>query len=160
MTTAYPTLDSEKSVDTRYPTQILFWQAARCFAEYSWVVRFRPTCLRLILIGEFFFPEFPRFDNNWRYVSKYGGVLSLFVKFSRSKKIRKVKYIMHLEEKNGKILKVKKMREKIWKLREKRISHKNDPDFFQNIHYSTFPRFTVVFALYTERRAEWTRTQI
>ena len=39
-----------------------------------------------------FFPYFPKFGNNGRYVSIYGGVLSLFVKFSRSKKIKSVKF--------------------------------------------------------------------
>ena len=32
-----------------------------------------------------FLPCFPKFGNNWRYVSIYGGVLSLFVKFFKSK---------------------------------------------------------------------------
>ena len=35
-----------------------------------------------------FFLKIPLFGNNWRYVSIYGGVLSLFVKFSRSKNIK------------------------------------------------------------------------
>ena len=29
--------------------------------------------------------SFSKFGNNWRYVSTYGGVLPLFVKFSRTK---------------------------------------------------------------------------
>ena len=36
--------------------------------------------LRLVLVGELFFRNFPKFGNNWRYVSRYGGVPSLFVK--------------------------------------------------------------------------------
>ena len=43
--------------------------------------------LRLILIGELFFQIFPKFGNNRKYVSIYGGVLSLFVKFSRRTEI-------------------------------------------------------------------------
>ena len=39
-----------------------------------------------------FFPYFPKFGYNWRYVSIYGGVLSPFVKFSRSIKINLVKF--------------------------------------------------------------------
>ena len=41
-----------------------------------------------------FFPLFPKFGDTWRYVSIGGGVLSLFVKFSRrrSKKNKFVKF--------------------------------------------------------------------
>ena len=35
-----------------------------------------------------FFPKIPKFGNNWRYVSIYGGILSLFVKFCRSKNLK------------------------------------------------------------------------
>ena len=38
------------------------------------------------------FPYFPKFGSHWRYVSIFGGVLSLFVKLSRSKKIKFVKF--------------------------------------------------------------------
>ena len=48
----------------------------------------RTPPLRFILLGERFFHNFPKFGNNWRYVSTYGGVLSLFVKFSRTKNIK------------------------------------------------------------------------
>ena len=41
---------------------------------------------------------------------KYGGVLSLFVKFSRSKKIRFLNF--HIFKKKGKSAKIKKLREK------------------------------------------------
>ena len=34
------------------------------------------------------FPKFQTFGNNWAYVSICGGVLPLFVKFSRSKNIK------------------------------------------------------------------------
>ena len=41
---------------------------------------------RLILTGERFFHNFPMSGKNWRYVSIYEGVLSLFVKLSKSEK--------------------------------------------------------------------------
>ena len=44
--------------------------------------------LRLIHIGERFFQNFQSLEKNWTYVSIYGGVLSLFVKFSKSKNIK------------------------------------------------------------------------
>ena len=43
-------------------------------------------------LSESVFSIISKFENNWRYVSIYGGVLSLFVKFSRSKKIKFVKF--------------------------------------------------------------------
>ena len=33
--------------------------------------------LGLIPIGEFFFLEFPKFGNNWIYVSRYAGVVTI-----------------------------------------------------------------------------------
>ena len=68
--------------------------------------------LRLILLGERFLPIFSKFGNNWRYVSIYGGVLSLFVKFSRSKNFKFVKFHI-LEEKIRKMWKIEKLGEKI-----------------------------------------------
>ena len=58
-----------------------------------------------------FFPNFSKFGNNWRYVSMYGGVLSLFVKFSGSKNIKFVN-IPIFGKKTGKIWKIEKLREK------------------------------------------------
>ena len=61
------------------------------------------TIMRLILIGELFspfFPFFPKCGNNRRYVSIYGGVLSLFVKFSRSKKIKFVQFHIYIWKTN------------------------------------------------------------
>ena len=47
-----------------------------------------------------FFPKFPKFGNNWTYVSIYGGVLSLFVKFSKSKNIKFVTIPIFGKKKN------------------------------------------------------------
>ena len=50
-------------------------------------------------ISESFFPEFPKFENDWRFVSRYGGV----VKFSRSTKNRFVKFHIYIwKNKSGK----------------------------------------------------------
>ena len=46
---------------------------------------------RFILIGERVFPKIPKLGINWRYVSIYGGVLSLFVNFSR--RIKNIKFV-------------------------------------------------------------------
>ena len=69
-----------------------------------------------------FFPNFPKFGNNWRWVSTYGGVLSLFVKFSRSKNIKFVNIPIFGKKKNRKIWKIEKMREKKVENLEKKSS--------------------------------------
>ena len=50
--------------------------------------------------------------NNWRHVSIYGGVLSLFVKFSQEAKKSSPLGFTYLEKKNRKIWKIEKLREK------------------------------------------------
>ena len=52
---------------------------------------------RLILIGEPF-PYFSKFRNNWRFVSRYGGLPSLFVKSPEEAKNRLVNH--HILGKN------------------------------------------------------------
>ena len=75
--------------------------------------------------GERFFHIFHKFGNNWRYVSIFGGVLSLFVKFSRSKKIKFVKVLTYLGNKIKKIWKIEKLREKKVEIMGKKLSDKN-----------------------------------
>ena len=58
------------------------------------------------------------------YVSIYGGALSLFVKFSRTKKIVFVKF--HVIVKIRKIWKIEKLREPNGKNEGKKRSSKND----------------------------------
>ena len=67
--------------------------------------------LRLILSGERFFHNFQKFGNNWRYASIYGGVLSLFVKFSTRKKIKFVEFHTFGKKKIRKILRIETLRE-------------------------------------------------
>ena len=69
-----------------------------------------------------FFPEFPKFENIGRYVSRYGGVLSLFVKFSRRKKIRSVNFHVFGKKKSGTCGRLKSCAKKTWKLWEKSSS--------------------------------------
>ena len=59
----------------------------------------------------FFSLLFPKFGNNWRYVPVYGGFLSLFVNFPRSKTIKFVKFHI-FGKKNQEIWKSEKLREK------------------------------------------------
>ena len=65
-----------------------------------------------------FSPYFPKFGNIWRYVSTYGGVLSVFVKFSISKKIKFVKVYIFGKKKIRKMCKIENLREiivsKLW----------------------------------------------
>ena len=89
-----------------------------------WLGRWPACILRPILSGELFFPEFPKFRNNWRYQSRYGVVLSLFGIFSRSKNIRFVKFRI-FREKIRKIRKTKKNREKDMETMRKELSDKN-----------------------------------
>ena len=71
------------------------------------------------LIGERF-PQNFRFGNNWRYESIYGGVLSLFMNFSRSKNIKFVN--IPIFGKKRKIWKIEKLREKNVEILEKKQS--------------------------------------
>ena len=79
----------------------------------------RVEALRLILIGERFFPNFPKCGNNWRYVSIYGGVLSLFVKFSRSKNIKFVTIPIFGKKTPGKYGRLKNCAKKMSKICKK-----------------------------------------
>ena len=65
-----------------------------------------------------FFPNFPQFGNNWRYLSIYGGVLSLFVKISRSKNFKFVN-IPIFGKKTGKYGRLKNCAKKMSKNWEK-----------------------------------------
>ena len=49
-------------------------------------------CTKASFLSESVFSSISKAWKYWRYVSIYGGVLSLFVKFSRSKKIKFVKF--------------------------------------------------------------------
>ena len=71
----------------------------------------RGARLGFILIEERFFPKIPKFGNNRRYVSRYGGVQSLFVKFSRTKNIKFVD-IPIFGKNPRKVWKIEKLREK------------------------------------------------
>ena len=121
--------------------------------------------IRFILIGERFFQFFLLFGNNWRYVSIYGGVLSLFMKFSRTKNIKFVNIPIN-GKKTGKYgsRKTEKLSEKNVKNLDKKLPDENDPQscfcFFSvhlspsfctrgNIHYvrTTLPFFWTYFFL-------------
>ena len=52
----------------------------------------QPQKYQEVRIKKASFSKFPKFGNNWRYISIYGGVLSLLVKFSRSKNIKFVNF--------------------------------------------------------------------
>ena len=68
------------------------------------------------------------FGNMWRYVSIYGGLLSLFVKFSRSIKIKVIK--LHIfGKKNRKIWKIENCAKKMSKLWKNSSPIKNDSLF-------------------------------
>ena len=71
-------------------------------------------------------PKFPKFEYNWRYVSIYGGVPSLFVKFSRRSKNIKFVNTSIFGKKNRKIWKTEKLREKNVESMDKKLSDKND----------------------------------
>ena len=74
-----------------------------------------------------FFPKFPKFGNNWRYVSIYGGVLPPFVKFSR--RIKNIKFVnipILGKNKTRKICKIEKLSEKNVEEMDKKLSDKND----------------------------------
>ena len=73
-----------------------------------------------------FFPLFPKFGNSWRYVSIYGGVLSLFVKFSRIK-ISSSLTFQYLEKKTGKYGRLRNCAKKMSGIWKKKLSDKNDP---------------------------------
>ena len=69
-------------------------------------------------LSESVFPNFPKFGNNRRYVSIYGGVLSRFVKFSRTKNYINKFVNIPIFGKKQEIWKSEKLREKnveIWK---------------------------------------------
>ena len=69
------------------------------------------------------------FGNNRRYyVSIYGGVLSLFVKFFRTKNIKFVNIPIFIWKKNRKIWKIEKLREKNVENLDKKLSDRNDPN--------------------------------
>ena len=78
--------------------------------------------VRFILIGEHFFQKFQSLEIiGDRYVSTYGGVLSLFVKFSLPKNIKYVN-IPIFGKKNRSIRKIEKLREKNVEKLEKKSS--------------------------------------
>ena len=60
-------------------------------------------------------------------MSIYGGVLSLFVKLSRTKNIKFVNIPIYYGEKNRKIGRIEKLREKNVKKMGKKLSDKNEP---------------------------------
>ena len=88
--------------------------------------------VKVSFLSESFSPRIPRVSecgNNWKYASRYGGVLSEFVKYFRSKKIRQVvnhKYIIR-KKISGKSGRLKSCAKKIWKLLAKKLSDKNEP---------------------------------
>ena len=67
------------------------------------------------------------FRNNWRHVSIYGGVLSLFVIFYRSKNIKFVKFHIFGKSKPGKYGKLKNCAKQNVEIIGKKLSDKNDP---------------------------------
>ena len=73
-----------------------------------------------------FFPKNSKFGNNWRYVSIYGGVLPLFVKFSRPKNIKFVNIPIFGKKKSGKYGRLKNCAKKLSKFWKKKLSDKND----------------------------------
>ena len=105
---------------------------------------------RLIPIGERFFGHnLQTFGSDWRcvLVSIYGGVLSLLVKLSRSKKKTSSLHFTHLERrKSGKHGKIEKLllKNKHWK------EKKNSP--IRMAFYSLFVKLSFFFSLRVTRR--------
>ena len=78
--------------------------------------------------GTIFYIIYPKYGNNRRYLAYiciiYGGVLSLFVKFSRrSKKTSSFNFTHLFVKKNRKIWKIEKLREK----NVEKMAGKNSP---------------------------------
>ena len=82
--------------------------------------------LGLIIIRERFFHNFQSLEIIGGYVSIYVGVLSLFVKFSRSQKTSSFKLYV-VGKKPRKIWKIEKLREKNVEIMGKKKSDKKDP---------------------------------
>ena len=82
-----------------------------------------PRNTKALFSWRVFFPEFPKFANNWRCVSRYGGVLSIFAKFSRNEKNQVLLNFTYLggkkQENRGR---VKQLREKNMGKMGKRLS--------------------------------------
>ena len=95
-----------------------------------------------------FFPKFPKFGNSRSGASIYGGVLSLFVKFSRTKNIELVN-IPIFGKKSRKIWKIEKLREKNVENLEKKLFDKNDPE----TSWSTF-RLRMMLRILEEQKIE------
>ena len=75
-------------------------------------------------------------------MSIYGGVLSLFVKFSRTKNIKFVN-IPTFGKKNRKIWKIEKLLETNVEKLEKKLPNKNDPKMSKNWRKSSPIRMTL-----------------
>ena len=78
------------------------------------------AAVRLVFIGELFFPEFPKFGNNWRLVSRYGGVLSLYIReiLQKKEKTGLLNFTYICGKKSRKIWKMKKLREKNMEIKQ------------------------------------------
>ena len=108
-----------------FPGFLRFWcERAVFFFFFSFAVvsviflmiSARSSIIRPILIGELFFPDFLKFGSNWRYVSIYGGVLSLYVEIFSSNKNKFVKFHVFGKKKTGRSGRLKNCAKKIWKL--------------------------------------------
>ena len=78
---------------------------------------------RGLLVGERFFPIFPKFGNIWRYVSIHGGVTIREI-LQKKQKINFVKFhilYIYLEKKIRKIWKIEKLRETNVEIMEKTL---------------------------------------
>ena len=118
-----------------FPGFLRFWcERAVFFFFFSFAVvsviflmiSARSSIIRPILIGELFFPDFLKFGSNWRYVSIYGGVLSLYVEIFSSNKNKYVKFHV-FGKKNRKIWEIEKLREKNMEIMGEKLSDNKDP---------------------------------